>query len=193
MEGFYLLGTLANDNSKTLAESDDIVDYDQTLLLQGKVQWNDPVFKARKGFQKFDFLETELPAIMLCSERVVNALTDHGITGWASTKVKVIEKGSGNQVTYHLLHVTSMSGPFNYTKSEVLSKQAGFVEIKGRYFDTTAVSNVDIFFVEKTVMKFVNSRFKELAEKEQFTNITFTPNDKMTGSIPNNVYQQGLL
>jgi hypothetical protein len=189
MKRFYLLDTISDNNGKKLAESDNIVDHDQVDLLQGKVRWDNPVFKAKKGFQQFDFLETELPAILLCSQRVIQALTGHSITGWASTPVTVIEKGSGNKVTYHLLHVTKKSGPFNYAASEVISKQHAFVEIKGRYFDATGTDGVDIFFVEKTIMKFVTDRFKDLAEKEKFTNVTFTSNDEVVGSIPNNIYQ----
>jgi len=192
MDRFYLMESIPDNNRKKLAENSEIVQYDPEELLRGKVHLQNPVFTAKKGFQKFDFLETEMPSMVLFSEKVFQALQTNNIIGWGNQPVKVYEKGSDNYFTYHLLFVMKASSSFNYAASEVISKEYGFVALKGRYFDDVDVKDVDIFVVPKTVMKFVNKRFKEVAEKEKFTNVAFTPNDEFISSIPNNVYQQGL-
>ncbi|MDF2193433.1 hypothetical protein [Paraflavitalea sp. CAU 1676] len=73
MNKYYLLKKTPDRDNKKAANSS-LLDYDQLELLQGRVEIKDKIFRVKKGFDNFDFLETDWPGLKLCSERVVEFL-----------------------------------------------------------------------------------------------------------------------
>jgi hypothetical protein len=179
-------------STKRTAGNPAIVDFDKADLLSGKLKPADLVFKVKKGFERFDFLDTAQPGILLCSQKVVDLLTTNNIKGWDATPVSFT---NNNEVStaYYLFHIYGKCGPFIYSKSEVISQFGySFVELKGRYFDESSIDGNDIFVAEGTMMAFVNERLYHLMQQAKLTNIRFEENSEFISSIPFQMYQKSI-
>lgn len=161
---------------------------DEYALLRSNLVLTEPVkFVRSMGRSPVDIITTELPAIWLISDKIVEVLQREGVTGWKTYPVEVIGQGGVPVTGYHGFAVTGRCGPINPRRSVVKNLPPLFPgdeeeQVRlGLYFDLDTWDGSDIFVAPNVNYVIVVKRVKELLEQNnirgcEFERLTEVPN-----------------
>ena len=185
---YYSIGPRWTEAKGKYAENNSLLSIDVLNLLLGRATLPNPIFYGEEGFEQYDVLTTIHPAIFLFSSRMRNFLVGQEIQQWTSRPVQVVNNRSSLSLAYHIFQFPSQPVAFDYSRSEITSRSENFIDIKGQYFDVDPPAGVDIFSVKNTAFIFITERLQLLLYKEDFANLAFERNDRMTGMVPIEIF-----
>lgn len=163
---------------------------DPLKLLLGEVKPGRPIeFRRYSGSKPKDIMGATYAAILLVSDRFIDALVEVKATGWGTYPVRLYDKTGSELPGFHGLAVYGRAGPIDRTKSRielipppVPQGQAMYAEI-GMYFDPESWDGSDIFIPEGTAAVCVVERVKQALEQRKLTNIYFEPLSARQGKL----------
>ncbi len=172
-----------------------VEDFDEFALVRAEYRPEGILhFVHSSGRVPYDIVTTELPVLKLISDRLVEVLKRHELTGWQTYRVQVLDRQKNEVPGYHGLQVYGRCGPVDYSLSpRVMEPPFPGAEPaptwKGYYFDPATWDGSDLFIPESangrtTVHAFVTRRLKEIFEKEKITNVEFEPVKEVSGLFP---------
>jgi hypothetical protein len=175
-EGYEGLGPRARAlrvRSRDLLEND-------FALARGEERPLEPIeFIRDQGGAPCDVVGTTYATLTLVSKRFLDALREHGFTGWTTFPVRIfLEKGSELE-GYHGLAVTGRCGPIDDTLSEeiivppsVPGGRAG-PGLRGLCFEPSSWDGSDVFTAAGYAGIFVVKAVKRVLEEVGITNVDF--------------------
>ena len=113
--------------------------------------------------------------VCLASERLLELLTAHRVTGWTTYPVELVGAKKARIPGYRGLAVTGRCGPIQRERSRVVELRApsgGLAKERiGLHFDPASWDGSDVFFPHGTVHPFITARVVALLERERVTNV----------------------
>jgi len=146
-------------------------------------------FNVMIGRKPMDLVTTSLVVLYLVSDRIIQAFTDVGITGWSTYPVMLWDK-RGNEIPgYHGLTVTGRSGPIDDSRSVRMLRDpatdptvdagAPYWAWVGLFFKEESWDGSDIFIAKNPTeisgYMIVNTRVRDLLINMKATNILLRP------------------
>jgi hypothetical protein len=147
-------------------------------VTRGELHIDNPIGVYHKmGGSPKDIIWTSHGVPMIVSQRVIDVLTEAGISGWGTYPVRVLDR-AGNEVEgYFGLQVTGRCGPIDPSRSEVIHRRFPggiFPQLKGFYFDPASWDGSDVFVAEKEHHGiFVTERARIALQKARIRNVRF--------------------
>jgi hypothetical protein len=111
----------------------------------------------------------------IISDRIVNLLREHSVTGWTTYPVRVVSRSGEELSGYQGLLPTSRCGQIDFTKGRPVpaSYNPGVTYYIGGEFDPVTWDGADIFGSGTTVWIWVVERVKALLHQNGVTDIEF--------------------
>jgi len=125
-------------------------------------------------------LGTQVASIQTFSNRVLNAFSAAGVTGWKAAPA-IVTNSLGQPVpNYGLLIVTGRSGPIDNSRSVqadwlIHGKTTAKKAWKGLYFEDGTWDGSDLFAPLGSAFFFATSKVKDVLEREKATNVDLEP------------------
>jgi hypothetical protein len=176
--------------------------FDGVKLLRGELNVNMSFrFAYHFGTKVYDLVAIGWAGIYLLSDKVINLLREHQITGWITYSTILYDKKDKEIEGYSLFSVTGRSGPIDWAKSEKFVKDpyvpgGGRADmLRGVYFDLDTWDGSDIFLADGTLYTFVTQKVRDLLVKNKVTNILLervTEIETIDHTIPFEVDQETL-
>jgi|GEM_PF-1628152 len=137
-------------------------------------------FVQYEGKEWCDLVGSTNATLRLSSNRILDAFSAAGVTGWEGAPVVVASKSRKPVSNYKLLVVTGRSGRIDNSLSVqtdwlLRGKPTGKKVWKGLYFEDGTWDGSDVFAPSGTAHFIVTSKVKALLEREQATNIKLEP------------------
>jgi hypothetical protein len=156
--------------------------WDSYDLLAGRFVPPRPLrFRRAEGKRAYDFVLTTFGMLPLISQRVVDALSERGVSGWRVFPVEV-EDGKGQPVEgLHGLSITGISGAPVEGWSEVVTVPAPTPQgrpaqkLKGLFFDPEGWDGSDLFVPEGSAYVIGSDRVADALRDIDATNVELTP------------------
>lgn len=174
---FYLLSDKGLRGAYYVLPETTLEDY---KLFRGETDLDSPIrFYPNVGKKRYDLIGSGYAGLDLFSNRVINKLVEHKISGWKTYACEVYDWDNDLIEDYSLFSVTGRCSVIDYSKSEKIIIQPFTPQgkptegIRGLYFDLASWDGADIFTPESSKLTFVTEKVKRLFEKNRFTNIQF--------------------
>jgi len=155
-------------------------------LFRGKFKPEHPLrLSAYQGGQATDFLWTAFPPLVCISSRVVELLTEHRITGWATYPVEVYGREGEPLPGYHGFSVTGPECKRDRSRSQIIEKPPpsprgqSYQVYKGLYFDESQWDGSDIFLVRPFGGIVVTEKVYKLFKRNRVSNVRLIPLPKV--------------
>ena len=119
------------------------------------------------------------------SQRIVDVLTLHRVTGWSTYPVDVYGKDGAFVARYHGISIHGRCGPIDGRRSTRVMREypAGLFPVsKGFFFDEASWDGSDFFVPAGTNFKLVSAEVKKTIEKLKARHITFDALDQFLWS-----------
>lgn len=146
-------------------------------LFRGTWRPTEPLrLRAYMGGHPSDFLWTGFPPIVCISQRVVDLLVAHQVTGWSTYQVEVYGRKGERLPGYHGFSITGPECERDKHRSPIvdaLSPAGVPIRVsKGLYFDERQWDGSDCFLVNG--FKVVTEKVYRLCKRAKVTNVMFT-------------------
>ena len=132
------------------------------------------------GRQVMDVLWTG--SLWFCvSSRVIELLSEHGITGWSTFPVEVYDHQGEPLPGYHGFAITGPTCRRDKSRSQIVAKPPpvpqgeGFDVYRGLYFDENQWDGSDFFWVDRSGGRVVTERVYRLFKRNKISNVRFVP------------------
>ncbi len=131
-----------------------------------------------RGSQITDFLWSGLMGIVCVSNRVVQLLTEHRITGWQTYPVRVFDRRAVEVPGYAGLSITGSQCNRDRSRSHIIEKPAptargvGYQVYRGLYFDESQWDKCDMFWIRDTAIV-VTAKVRQLMQSVGASNVRF--------------------
>ena len=181
LDDFYYTGSAFKPGCMRVGP---IENFDHFAL--ARAEWTPPGilhFKHDAGTKPCDFIDTGFASLYLVSQRVVDLLGEHGLTGWRTFKVSVTDRQKRKAPFIHGFQVHGRCGPIDTSKSPRfvelgVNRVSKFLMQRGWVFDLDTWDGSDIFVPERMDEKicghyFVTQRLKDIFEKAKVSNVSF--------------------
>ncbi len=156
------------------------------MLFRGNLELGHPLrLGAYQGGQATDFLWAGLVHIICISSRVVELLTEHRITGWATYPVEVYGREGEPLPGYHGFSVTGPECKRDRSRSQIIEKPPpsprgqSYQVYKGLYFDESQWDGSDIFLVRPFGGIVVTEKVYKLFKRNRVSNVRLIPLPKV--------------
>ena len=155
---------------------------DQALgLFRGEIQLPSPLrLGTYSGGHPSDFLWAGLTHIICISQRVVDLLSENGITGWSVYPVEVFGRNGEPLPKYNGLSVIGPDCVRDRSRSQIVDKPPpvdggrGYQVYHGLYFDENQWDGSDFFRV-LGIATVVTDKVYRIFKRAKVTNVRFTP------------------
>ena len=181
LDDFYKLGSAFKRGCMRVGPIEKWDDFALT-----RAEWTPPDvlhFEYREGSKLCDFIGTGFATVYLVSQRVVDLLEEHSLTGWRTFKVSVTDRQKKPISGIHGLQVHGRCGPIDTSKSPRfvgfgVNGVTKFLKYRGWLFDVESWDGSDIFVPESEDgsicgQYFVTQRLKDIFEKAKVSNVKF--------------------
>ncbi len=161
--------------------SDWLTEEQAWLLFRGQLKLADPLrLGAYRGGHPSDFLWSGFPPIVCVSQRVVDLLTEHKVTGWSVYPVQLFGRKGEPLAGYHGFSVIGPECRRDRSRSQIVTKPPtapggmSYQVYKGLYFDESQWDGSDFFRVRGTATV-VTEKVYRLFKKAKVSNVRLIP------------------
>jgi hypothetical protein len=149
-------------------------------LFRGELSLSQPLkLHGYMGRQMTDVLWSAFTPIIVISQRLLDILKEHQLSGWKTYSVEVYGREDKLLPNYYGLSITGRAGDRDRTRSLTVTKPAPVPNgkprqvYKGLYFDERQWDKSDFFLVSGRVI--VTKTVKETFKKAKISNVHFVP------------------
>lgn len=163
-------------------DSDWLTNEQLQLLVRGALRPEQPLkLRGYMGRQVVDVLWTGRALLFCVSSRVIELLSEHGITGWSTFPVEVYDRQGGPLPGYHGFAITGPVCRRDKSRSQIVAKPPPVPEGEGRevyrglYFDESQWDGSDFFWVDRSGGRVVTERVYRLFKRNKISNVRLVP------------------
>lgn len=151
---------IAASTKKSPVSLGSMIPYDDQQLAKGAFKLPEPfIVKAVKGTKYYDLLGLSDPFNMVISERFLQVILAHELTGWGTYPLEI----ENSKEVYHGFVIKGRSGPLERPP------RPGFVT--GMRFSISSWDGSDFFYPDGTLQPIVSQKAAEVLTKAKLTNI----------------------
>ena len=134
------------------------------------------VFQYECGRKWCDVLDTGWPGFYVISDRMKKVLEEHGLTGWGTFPVRILDKKGSEVSGYHGFSTLGRCGPVDWTRGEVIEKRLVATGPltryrRGLYAGVDRWDGSDFFLPENYGGPIVTRRAAEVLKASKLTNV----------------------
>jgi hypothetical protein len=110
------------------------------------------------------------------SDRIVDLLTEHNVSGWSSFPVEIVDRNGDLHQTHHRLMITATPcGPVDWLMGELIERTEPYRgrNYRGGWFDPESWDGSDIFYSQNWGFPLVVERVRDLFVRAKIKNIEF--------------------
>jgi hypothetical protein len=158
---------------------------DTLRFIQGRIHLSEPVvYKYHMGETPNDLVGTTWVGRYLLADRLIDVLRQHKLTGWSTYDVRILGENGGEISGYQGLLITGCCGAPDHSRSEVVKpRSAGFIKMRGLYFDEKTWDGSDFFMPDSTAYICMTNTAREAILELNPTNIEFKRLDEIVAPV----------